>query len=148
MLNFGTGSGRGSWYYPSPNKTHYQGYSAVPANGQLQRKANVAKKLRIQRILSVSVALLCSWALQAQPLEIDIIGGQEAAQPIAVTPFHWIGDSKNNDLSRVVIEDLRRTGRFDVLSSGKLPSLPGALDAVELQQWRQTDVEGVTGWYD
>lgn len=99
--------------------------------------------LRTAQTIATAVALLFCVSLRAQPLEIDIVGGQEAAQPIAVTPFHWIGESANKDLSRVVIEDLRRTGRFDVLSSGKLPALPGALDSVELAEWRQTDVEAL-----
>src|SRR5690606_29604107 len=78
---------------------------------------------RIQRRLAtthawfiVCLALLLPFAAFAQQggLEIDIVGGNAQALPIAVVPMPYLGAgaAPDTDVARVVREDLARSGQF------------------------------------
>ncbi|MFZ1538860.1 MAG: Tol-Pal system beta propeller repeat protein TolB [Chromatiaceae bacterium] len=71
-------------------------------------------------------------------LTIEIVGGQEGAQPIAVVPFgapEGVGGSLS-DLAQVIAADLARTGRFKPLPRQDMPATPQTVEAVDLRDWR------------
>ncbi len=71
-------------------------------------------------------------------LTIEIVGGQEGAQPIAVVPFgapEGMGGSLS-DLAQVIGADLARTGRFKPLPRQDMPATPQTVEAVDLRDWR------------
>lgn len=71
-------------------------------------------------------------------LTIEIVGGQEGAQPIAVVPFgapEGVGRTME-DLAQVIAADLARTGRFKPLPRQDMPATPQTAEAVDLRDWR------------
>lgn len=71
-------------------------------------------------------------------LTIEIVGGQEGAQPIAVIPFGLQGGAgpAQEDLAQVISADLARTGRFKPLPRQDLPARPQTAEEVDLRDWR------------
>lgn len=87
-------------------------------------------------LLSLLLAGLASPALA--DLTIEIVGGQEGAQPIAVVPFgvpEGVGRTME-DLAQVIAADLGRTGRFKPLPRQDMPATPQTAEAVDLRDWR------------
>ncbi|MCC7097198.1 MAG: Tol-Pal system beta propeller repeat protein TolB [Thermomonas sp.] len=85
----------------------------------------------------VVALLLPLGAAQAQSrngLEIDIVGGNAAALPIAVVPFG--GDCGATDVSAVVRADLDRSGQFRSLDVNGLPERPTTGSEVAYPTWR------------
>ena len=82
--------------------------------------------------------LLPLGAAQAQSqggLEINIVGGNAAALPIAVVPFG--GDCGATDVSAVVRADLDRSGQFRTADVNALPERPTTGSEVSYPLWRQ-----------
>ena len=82
--------------------------------------------------------LLPLGAAQAQSqggLEINIVGGNAAALPIAVVPFG--GDCGTTDVSGVVRADLDRSGQFRTADVNALPERPTTGSEVSYPLWRQ-----------
>lgn len=93
----------------------------------------------MKRLVLLSLLLL---AVLARPvlaeLTIEIVGGQEGAQPIAVVPFgapEGLGATLP-DLAQVIAADLARTGRFKPLPRQDMPAMPQTVEAVDLRDWR------------
>ena len=91
---------------------------------------------RIARRLLVPLLLLPAFAVSAQSrsLEIDIIGGNAAALPIAVVPFG--GSCGQTDVDDVVRADLARSGQFRTLDEAGLPERPTSGAEVAYPTWR------------
>ena len=79
--------------------------------------------IRIARRLFVSLFLLApAFAASAQSrggLEIDIVGGNAAALPIAVVPFG--GETGETDVDDIIRADLARSGQFRTIAEAGLP---------------------------
>ncbi|EXJ16956.1 Tol-Pal system beta propeller repeat protein TolB [Imhoffiella purpurea] len=77
-----------------------------------------------------------SATLAAPRLNIEITGGVEAAQPIAVVPF---GVSEGlippADVAAVIGADLARTGRFKPMPTRDMLDMPTTRDEVDLRDW-------------
>src|SRR5690606_33671746 len=76
---------------------------------------------RLTCLLLLLLAALCVPApalAQDRPLELDIIGGNAAALPIAVVPMPYQGSATapETDVAAVVRADLDRSGQFRSLS--------------------------------
>ncbi|QIL21383.1 Tol-Pal system beta propeller repeat protein TolB [Thermomonas sp. HDW16] len=71
---------------------------------------------------------------QSKGLEIDIVGGNAAALPIAVVPFG--GDCGQTDVGGVVRVDLGRSGQFRALDVSALPERPTQGSDVAYPTWR------------
>ena len=71
---------------------------------------------------------------QSKGLEIDIVGGNAAALPIAVVPFG--GDCGQTDVGSVVRADLGRSGQFRALDVSALPERPTQGSEVAYPTWR------------
>ena len=76
-------------------------------------------------------------------LRIEITGGVEQAVPIAVVPFGWQGDgSLPFDVSKMVSDDLARSGRFDPLTPDEMLERPTTGRDIDFDDWRRA----AAGW--
>lgn len=91
---------------------------------------------RIARRLLVPLLLLpaCTVLAQSRSLEIDIVGGNAAALPIAVVPFG--GNCGETDVGGVVRADLGRSGQFRSPDPASLPERPTQGSEVAYPTWR------------
>jgi TolB protein len=86
-------------------------------------------------VLLLLCALLPLTALaQSRGLEIDIVGGNAAALPIAVVPFG--GDCAQTDVAGIVRADLARSGQFRSPDPATLPERPTQGSEVAYPTWR------------
>lgn len=94
--------------------------------------------------LAAMAALLAAPAGQAQ-LELDITGGFERPSPIAVVPFQVAGEGAGpeEDISRIIADNLRRTGKFDPIPSRDLIAQPATIDQVRFQQWQALGIDNL-----
>ena len=88
------------------------------------------------RWLTAFVCLLLPLAAvaQEQGLEIDIIGGNASATPIAVVPF--AGSAGETDVAAVIRADLDRSGQFRSLPEGDIAERPTRGSEVNYPTWR------------
>jgi TolB protein len=69
-------------------------------------------------------------------LTIEVTGGVEAAQPIAVVPFGVSeGLIPKEDVAAVIAADLARSGRFRPMPSRDMIALPRTHEEVVLRDW-------------
>ena len=75
---------------------------------------------------------------QQQGLEIDIVGGNAAALPIAVVPMPYQGTAgaPPTDVAAVVGADLNRSGQFRVLPEIDLVERPTRGSEISYPTWR------------
>ena len=71
---------------------------------------------------------------QSRGLEIDIVGGNAAALPIAVVPF--AGDTGNTDIDDVIRANLARSGQFRTLEEAGMAERPTRGSEVAYPTWR------------
>ena len=94
--------------------------------------------IRIARRLFASLVLLApALAASAQSragLEIDIVGGNAAALPIAVVPFG--GSAGETDIDDIIRADLARSGQFRSIAESALPERPTQGSEVAYPTWR------------
>jgi TolB protein len=70
-------------------------------------------------------------------LTIEVTGGVEGAQPMAVVPFGVAPDvSPPVDVAAVVAADLARSGRFKSMPVREMLSTPHRAEDVDLREWR------------
>jgi TolB protein len=88
------------------------------------------------RWLTAFVFLLLPLAAvaQEQGLEIDIVGGNASATPIAVVPF--VGSAGETDVAAVIRADLDRSGQFRSLPEGDIVERPTRGSEVNYPTWR------------
>ena len=77
-------------------------------------------------------------------LEIVITEGVDSARPIGVVPFKWKGQgSMPGDISKVVMADLMRSGKFNPVSVDKMPQYPETAEQVSFTAWATLGVDTV-----
>jgi TolB protein len=112
------------------------------------------KRLHIALLL-----LLFGWYPAAHArLTIEITGGTEGAQPIAIVPFGVAqGITPTQDVAGVIAADLARTGRFNPMPRRDMVATPHTADQVDLRDWRRLGMDnlvvgqikpGATGGFD
>ena len=93
-----------------------------------------------KRCLFAMLALLLPFAAAAQQqgLEIDIIGGNASALPIAIVPMPYQGGgtAPETDVAAVVRADLERSGQFRSLPERDMASQPTRGSEVDYPAWR------------
>jgi len=77
-------------------------------------------------------------------LEVEIKGGFQSADPIAIVPFSW-SQSGNApvDIASIVSADLARSGVFSPLSLNQLPERPVMDGPVNFSRWKNTEAENL-----
>lgn len=78
-------------------------------------------------------------------LDIKITQGVEQSLPIAVVPFGWSQASRVApiDLTAIISNDLKRSGRFDVMDEQDLPQRPTDYNAINFGDWRKLGMENI-----
>jgi TolB protein len=97
-------------------------------------------------IFKIFIAGLMFVSLQTHAvLDIKITQGIEQALPIAIVPFSWSQASNVApiDLTKVITDDLKRSGRFDVMDDLDLPQRPAEFDAINFNDWRKLGMENI-----
>src|SRR5207342_36525 len=90
---------------------------------------------RASRFAMILCSLLPGIALaQSRGLEIDIVGGNAAALPIAVVPFG--GNTGQTDVDDIVRADLARSGQFRTIDEAAMPERPTSGAEVAYPTWR------------
>ena len=93
------------------------------------------------RLTTLGIVIVCSilgvLSLPAQArLTIEVTGGVEAAQPIAVVPFGVSeGLIPKEDVATIIAADLVRTGRFRAMPTRDMLSMPSTPAEVDLRDW-------------
>lgn len=88
------------------------------------------------RTLMFLMMLLLSAGLKAE-LTIEITKGSDSALPIAVVPFaNDSGLALPQDVSRIIANNLQRSGDFDTLPTSRMLSLPNSMENVYYRDWR------------
>ena len=89
-------------------------------------------------LASLLALLLPLSAMAQQGLEIDIVGGNAAALPIAVVPMPYQGSAAapQTDVSEVVAADLARSGQFRPLPIGDITEKPTRGGEINYPTWR------------
>lgn len=100
-------------------------------------------KARPAALAAVLAGALLPGAPRAEDeVVIDIIGGMEAATPIAVVPFQTAGGaSPETRIAPIIAADLARSGRFEVLPEADLIATPGRIEDVQFSTWRALGVD-------
>lgn len=100
----------------------------------------------MRKIFGLTMALL--FAALSTPsraaLEIVITEGIDSARPIAVVPFRWKGDGIMPErLTNVIVNDLRRSGKFNPIDASKMPQYPSMDEEVDYSAWAESGVEAI-----
>lgn len=92
----------------------------------------------MRQVLSVFLLLFLGLSLASKgALTIEVTGGVEGAQPIAVVPFDTSpGLNPPTDVGAVIAADLARTGRFRAMPPREMLTTPHRPEDVDLREWR------------
>jgi TolB protein len=99
----------------------------------------------MKRLQTVLLLLLVGWLGVAQArLTIDITGGAEGAQPIAIVPFGTSeGVTPRVDVAAVIAADLARSGLFKPMPTRDMVATPHTADQVDLHDWRMLGMDNL-----
>src|SRR5690349_17646102 len=96
-------------------------------------------RLLLPAMLLLALLLVPAWAAaQERGLEIDIIGGNASALPIAVVPMPYQGGASApaTDIAAVITSDLARSGQFRTLPARDVVQRPTRGSEVDYPAWR------------
>jgi TolB protein len=98
---------------------------------------------RLSCCILLMILLVCQGGAQAR-LTIEIVGGAEGAQPIAVVPFATdAGPRQVEDVAAVIAADLARTGRFKPMPRRDMLTTPHTPEEVDLRDWRLQSMDNL-----
>lgn len=100
-------------------------------------------KMRLFSFLLLVVSALAISPAHAV-LEIVITEGMDSARPIAVVPFKYEGSEPlPTNISKIIANDLRRSGKFNPISAQSMPELPSQATDVRFPAWSTLGIEAV-----
>jgi len=99
----------------------------------------------MKSILFIMLLILTGVQGNAQArLTIEIVGGVEGAQPIAIVPFRDdAGGTPIEDVAQVIASDLARTGRFKPMPRRDMLATPHTAEEVDLRDWRLLSMDNL-----
>ena len=98
----------------------------------------------IKQILAGLVILSCTLTKAHAELELVITGGVNTARPIAIVPFEYNGTAKlPENISKVISDDLLRSGKFNPISVMNMPQQPKSVNEIDYKKWSDLGVEAL-----
>lgn len=92
----------------------------------------------------VWISLMCTALSANASLEIVITDGVDGARPIAIVPFKWTGQGVMPErITEVVMDDLRRSGKFNPMSPATMPQFPSTDKEVNYAAWSKAGVDTI-----
>ena len=92
----------------------------------------------------VGLALILSSFAPKASLEIVITDGVDGARPIAIVPFKWKGQGTMPErLTEVVMDDLRRSGKFNPMSPSSMPQYPSTDAEINYAAWAKAGIDTI-----
>ena len=89
------------------------------------------------RLLRVFILFILSWpALLFAELNIEITQGVQDPTPIAVVPFAGQNISASVNVTKIIEDDLQRSGLFRTIARSDMLSLPSSEDQIYYRDWR------------
>lgn len=76
-------------------------------------------------------------------LNLELTRGMSGAVPIAVVPFAVQGQALSQDISTIVSNDLRNSGRFKVLGGNRLTSFPTHVQEVQFSYFKNMGADNI-----
>lgn len=91
----------------------------------------------IRMLIPTLAALLLAHGQAQAKLTIEVTGGVEGAQPIAVVPFGDLDGARPSvDVANVISADLTRSGRFRAMPRREMLALPHRQEDVDFREWQ------------
>ena len=111
--------------------------SAIRAVAGVTQRVLVGVRRGLASLALLMLAgLLFSASVEAK-LTIEITGGIEGAQPIAVVPFGDVDGARPSvDVADVIAADLARSGRFKPLSRREMLVTPHRQEDIDFREWQ------------
>lgn len=96
----------------------------------------------LKRLVSVFAIVLAvgSNAFAGDEVRIVIDEGVDGARPIAVVPF--VG-SAPEDISKIVADDLRNSGKFNPIAVSQMPQRPTSAAEVNPEAWSNIGIDAI-----
>ena len=94
---------------------------------------------------SVLFVFMFSVFSTVRAIEITIEQGVENPIPVAIVPFRGapIAPDGIDPISAIIVKDLRRSARFDVMDTNDLPERPSRFQDINFRNWRLLGMENL-----